>query len=262
VAAADRRLAHGSTWDGELDERRLSVVASASREALWLDGWAELQAFPAGNPFDAGAVELTGAGAAAQWRRRGRHLGVTATFLRPERSLRLAAVLPLEWLCTPLHVAGDVSTECGGAGWWASATTSAGVRAGRWSVDGVGTVASSHGVYRGLERSGYLRGELRLGRARAEAAVSGGKASLGSWTAGEIGGGYAPTRRVDVSVRYRPELLDYVASTGPLLLHSIVADGRYGVSAAVDLSLSAVGTSGLDRDALAVLAVVAWRPLP
>jgi hypothetical protein len=254
--------AHGSTWDGALDERRLSVVTSASRGALWLDGWAELQAFPAGNPFDARSLELTGAGAAAQWRKRGRHLAVDVSFLRPERSLRLAAALPLEWLCTPLHVPGDVATTCGGAGWWASATTSAGVRAGPWSVDGIGTIASSHGVYRGLERSGYLRGERRFGRARAEAAVSGGKASFGSWTAGEIGGGYAPTHRADVSVRYRPELLDHVASTGPAWLHSIIADGRYRVSAAVDLALSAAGTRGLDRDALAVLAILAWRPLP
>ena len=79
AAAWQPRLAvtaHGSTWDGELDERRLSVVTSASREALRLDGWAELQAFPSDNPFDAGAVELTGAGATAQWRKRGRHLGV------------------------------------------------------------------------------------------------------------------------------------------------------------------------------------------
>ena len=92
--------------------------------------------------------------------------------------------------------------------------------------------------------------------------MSGGKASFGSWTAGEVGGGYAPTRRLDVSVRYRPELLDYVASTGPVWLHSIVADGRYGMSTAVDLALSAVGTTGLDRDALAVLAILVWRPLP
>lgn len=254
--------AHGSTWDGELDERRLSVVTSAGRGALRLDGWAELQAFPAGNPFDAGAVELTGAGAAAQWRSRGRHVAVDVDVLRPERSLRLAAALPLEWLCTPLHVPGDVAATCGGAGWWATATASAGLRAGPWSLDGTGTAASSHGVFRGFERSGQLRGERRFGRARAEAAVAGGKASFGSWTAGELGAGYAPDRRADVSVRYRPELLDYVASTGPVLLHSIAADGRYGVSAAVDVSLSAVGTTGLDRDVLAVLATVAWRPLP
>jgi hypothetical protein len=254
--------AHGSTWGGELDERRLSIASSAGKDALRLDGWAELQAFPSGNPFGAGAVEVTGAGAAAQWRRRGRYAGVDVDFLRPERSLRLAAALPLEWLCTPAPVAGDVATTCSGAGWWASGTASAGVRAERWGVDGVGRIASTHGEHSGLERSGYVRGELRSGRARAEAAVSGGKASFGSWTAGEVGGGFAPGRRADVSVRYRPELLDYVASTGPQLLHSIVADGRYGMSAAVDLALSAIGTTGPDRDALAVLATLVWRPLP
>ena len=85
--------AHGSTWNGALDERRLSLDASAGRGALWLDGWGELEAFAADNPWGARSVELTGAGATAQWRRHGTYAGVDLTFLRPERSLRLAQVV-------------------------------------------------------------------------------------------------------------------------------------------------------------------------
>lgn len=254
--------AHGSTWSGELDERRLSVVGSASRDAWWFDGWAEAQAFASTNPWGASAVELTGAGATAQWRERGRHLGIDINFLRPERSLRLAAALPPEWLCTLTSEVGDTSTTCVGGDWWSSATASAGMRTARWAVDAIGSVGTSQGVYRGLDSSGYVRGELRAGPARVEAAVSGGKASFASWTAAELGGGYAPSRRLDVSARYRPELLDYVASTGPALLHSVVTDGRYAASTSLDLALSAIATHGADRDALAVLAIIAWRPLP
>jgi hypothetical protein len=136
------------------------------------------------------------------------------------------------------------------------------MRTARWSVDGIGSIATSHGVYSGYEGSGYLRGELLFGPGRLVAALSGSNASFGSSTAAELGAGYAPTRRLDVAVRYRPELLDYVASTGPMLLHSIIADGRYSMSTALDLSISALGTTGVDRDAIALLAVVAWRPLP
>ena len=256
--------AHASTWDGTLDERRLSVNASANRDHAWFDGWAEAQSFPSGNPWGAAAVELTGAGATAEWRKRGRHLGVDLTFLRPERSLRLAAALPPEWLCTLAPQPGAAMETCGSAGdWWASATGSAGVRTSRWAVDAVGSIGDSHGVYRGVDSSGYVRGELRLGTTtRLEAGASGGYASFAQWMAGELGVGYAPTRRLDGAIRYRPELFNFNAGTGPIQLHSIVADGRYAMSTMLDLGVSMVGTVGAEREALAVLAIVAWRPLP
>ncbi|HSD86184.1 MAG TPA: hypothetical protein VLB44_01675 [Kofleriaceae bacterium] len=254
--------AYGSTWQGALDERRLAIVSSASQEALRFDGWAELQSFPSNNEFDAKSLEVTGAGTTAQWRKRGRHLGLDITFLRPERSRRLAAALPLEWLCTPVRVPNDSATTCGGGSSWTTANASAGWGGARWNVDGIGSLTRTQGIYSGVESSGYLRGEVRFGPGRAEAAVSGGKASFGAWTAGEIGAGYAATNRFDVGARYRPELLDYVASTGPMLLHSVIGDVRYATSPAFDISVSAIGTTGEDRKALAVLALVAWRPLP
>lgn len=253
--------AHGSTWAGQLDERRLSLAASADRGPWWLDGWADVDAFAADNPWGARGVELTGAGASVQWRRQGDHAGVDLTFLRPERSLRLAAALPPEWLCTLVPRAPAAET-CASGDWWGSATATAGIRTVRWAVDGGATLGDSHGQYRGLDRSGYLRGELRLGPSRLAAGLAGGQASFASWTAGELGAAYAPTRALDVALTYRPELLDYVASTGPAILHSVIADARLALSTALDLALSATATTGSDRDALALLATFAWRPLP
>lgn len=253
--------AHGSTWDGQLDERRLSLAASADRGPWWLDGWADVDAFPAGNPWGARGVELTGAGASVQWRRQGDHAGVDLTFLRPERSLRLAAALPPEWLCT-LVPRAPAADACASGDWWGSATATAGTRGARWAVDAGATLGDSHGQYRGFDRSGYLRGELRLGPARLAAGLAGGQASFASWTAGELGAAYAPTRALDVALSYRPELLDYVASTGPAVLHSMIADARLALSTALDLALSVTATTGSDRDALALLATFAWRPLP
>ncbi|HEX7838807.1 MAG TPA: hypothetical protein VF469_15125, partial [Kofleriaceae bacterium] len=131
-----------------------------------------------------------------------------------------------------------------------------------WSVDGGATLGDSHGQYRGLDRSGYLRGELRVGPSRLAAGIAGGQASFASWTAGEVGAAYAPSHAIDLALSYRPELLDHVASTGPELLHSVIADARLAISTALDLALSATATTGADRDALALLATFAWRPLP
>jgi len=46
------------------------------------------------------------------------------------------------------------------------------------------------------------------------------------------------------------------------LIHSIVADGHYSVSSALDLAVSTLASFGSDRNALAMLAILAWRPLP
>lgn len=254
--------AYGSTWTGKLDERRLALAASASHDSLWVDGWAEAQQFAADNPWNAKPVELTGAGATLEYRKHGKHVGLDFNFLRPERSLRLAAALPPEWLCTLAPQPGNVAETCSGSDYWTSVNASAGMRTARWGVDAVGSVGESHGVYRGLESSGYLRGELRFGPGRLEAGFAGGKSSFASWTAAEAGVGYAASRKLDVSARYRPELLDYKASTGPMLLHSLVGDGRYALSTVLDLAVSAIATTGADRDALAVLATFVWRPLP
>jgi hypothetical protein len=46
------------------------------------------------------------------------------------------------------------------------------------------------------------------------------------------------------------------------VLHSVIADARFVLSTALDVAVSATGTTGADRDALALLATFAWRPLP
>ncbi|HEU4732612.1 MAG TPA: hypothetical protein VFT22_32175, partial [Kofleriaceae bacterium] len=252
---------HGSTWKGQLDERRISLAGSAGHAPWWIDGWADVEAFAADNPWGARRVELTGAGASAQWRQGGSHAGVDLTFLRPERSLRLAAALPPEWLCTLVPRAPSAPT-CASGDWWGSATASLGTATPRYAVDAGVTLGDSHGQYRGLDRSGYARGELRLGAARLSAGASGGQASFASWDALELGAGYAPTRALDVALGYRPELLDYAASTGAQLVHTVTADAHLTVSPALDLALSATATTGFDRDAVAVLGTFAWRPLP
>jgi hypothetical protein len=254
--------AHGSTWNGEIDERRLAASASMDRAAVWLDAWAEVQAFSSSNPWGAGAVELTGAGATAAWRERGGHITADITFLRPERSLRLAAALPPAWLCTQQPQPGDVPNEpCAGGDSWASGSLTAGLRGGRWSVDAIGSIGRTNGVAVSHDASGLLLGDVRVGRGRVFAGVSAGQSSFARWTAGQLGAGFA-WRRFDVAVTYRPELLDFVAATEALVLHAGVLDLHHAIAPDLDLAVSAAGTTGADRDVLAILSTIVWRPWP
>ena len=253
--------AYGSTWEGELDEKRLAVSASANHGALWLDGWGEAQAFSSDNPWNAKSVEVTGAGATASWRNRGKHVAADITYLRPERSLRLAAALPPEWLCTQQPQIGAVSEECTGGDSWASGSLSAGMRGARWSVDAIGAIGRTNGVEITYDTSGFLLGEVRFGPQRLFAGASAGRASFARWTAGQVGMGFVMSRRLDIAASYRPELLDYVAATEPMLMHAAVLDLHYAATANLDLAVSAVGTTGADRDVLAILSTIIWRPI-
>jgi hypothetical protein len=255
--------AYGSTWQGAVDERRLSLVATAGRHATYLSGWAEAQSFASDNPFGASSVEITGAGASGEWRSHGTHVGFDLTFLRPERSLRLLSALSPEWLCTRTAQIGNVMNEaCTGGDYWMAATGSAGLRAGPWSVDAIGSVGTTHSVSDTTDMSGYLRGEYRAGAVRYELATASGRSALARWVSGDVGFGMATSRRTDFALRYRPELLDYNASTAPYLLHSVVADLHFARSTELDLGVSAIGTTGADRDAVVTLMTLAWRPLP
>ena len=253
---------HGSTWQGKLDERRLDLAASIVRGDTSLDAWTEVQSFVGGNPFGASAVEIAGAGASVEWRDRRAHLGADVTYLVPERSLRIAALIP-EWLCTRVPDSGPPEA-CTGDDRFVASTVSAGVRGDRWAVDGAGSITSTREAKASMGGSGYLRAELRHGTQRAYLAASGGRASFADWISGELGVGIAPSKRFDATLAYRPEILDeqprikIFASTE--LVHSILADARLTVLPSIDVALVVLSSFGARRDVLAGLMTVTWRP--
>jgi len=256
--------AHGSTFDGELDERRLSIAGSAAHERLWLDGWAEAQSFADDNPFGASSLELVGAGAGTSWRTRGAHAGLGVTFLRPERSLRLAAGLPAEWLCTR-----DAANACAGGDRWIASTASAGLRGARWSLDAIVSLGQTTQLYTwkagdplrlasAVDVSGYLRGEvLASDRIRIFGAPAAGRSMFADWIAMEVGAGVT-TGAVDASLAYRPELLTD-ARFDRVTLHGLVGELRVAASASLDLALVTLATLGPDRTMVAGLATFVWR---
>ena len=186
--------AHGSTWSGQLDERILSVAASANKDALFFNGWADVQMFDANNPWGAPAVDVTGAGASGEWRHRGNHVGLDVTFLRPERSLRLAAALPQSWLCATKTLPGMMAEPCLGSDFWLATTVSGGFAGDGYSVDAVGSLGTTQSLDQQGDLSGYVRSELGPRAHRAVLAVSGGHAAFSAWEAADIGFAMSPRR--------------------------------------------------------------------
>lgn len=254
--------AHGSTWDGTLDERKLSAAISAGSEHTWLDGWAEAQAFDAQNPWGAARLELVGAGAAARLRTARSHAGIDLSFLRPDRSARLAAALPLELLCLPVLEIGDLATRCAGGQWWSSASASGGTRIGPWALDAIASLGYERSAATGGTRSLALRGERALGALQLDAELSAGKTRFASFTSAALGATYALAARTELTARYRPELIDHTAGSGPALLHAVLAEARLAPLSSLDLVTSALAQLGADQQTLALWLSLSWRPLP
>ncbi|MBK9032480.1 MAG: hypothetical protein IPL61_14415 [Myxococcales bacterium] len=256
----------GSTWRGALDERRVTATAEASRGALTASGWAEAQAFASDNPWGASAVEVTGAGAALDWHRRGQRASIELGLARPERSLRLAAALPRDWLCWRSEgaVGADPATEaCAGDDRTLDASAAVGLTRGPWAVDA--TVRASRTMTAATvdELAALARLEYRLRpHLRLVAGGAGGRAGFLDWYAVEAGVALDRGRRWDAGLRYRPELIAYAGALDRFVSHTLALDGRLRVGPTLDAALALAATTGEDRDALAVLTTLAWRPAP
>lgn len=262
--------AHGSTWHDALDERRLNVAATSVLGQTWLDGWVEVQQFPKDNPFHAKSVEVVGGGASVEWRQvgGGAHVGADVTYLTPDRSLRIAELIPA-WVCT--RVPGTMPTamnqQCTGDDRLVATTAAAGVRGGAWSIDGAASFAAAHGQATELGGSGYVRGEVRPTEATAlHATGAGGRAGFVDWVAGEAGVALVPSRVFDIGLAYRPEWQSETGANpdfggaGAAVIHSILLDARYSAGRSIDVGLFALDSIAAHRGVLAALLTIAWRP--
>ncbi len=73
---------------------------------------------------------------------------------------------------------------------------------------------------------------------------------------------YALAARTELTARYRPELIDHTAGSGPTLLHAVLAEARLAPLSSLDLVTSALAQLGADQQTLALWLSLSWRPLP
>ena len=236
--------AYGSTWKGALDERRLEAVGDAARGPVTFGGYAELSSFASDNPWGEPALRITSAGADASWRDGGLRLGLDASYRQPEHSLRLDAYLPPEWQVN------DARSE---------ATASASWLAAWGSIDAGATAIHTSGAPQAIEGAGYGDLRLRFGGTHVELGGSGGRTSFLSWAAADAGLGFV-VRKADITIYYRPEMLDYSASTATFLEQRGGVEARWSPRPDVVYGAIVEGQTGNDLDALTALVTIIWRP--
>lgn len=251
---------HASRFDGKLDERRLNLLFDLNPEFGRFGAHAEATFFDADNPWNAQTTELTAAGADFAFRAGPLDLGGRVAMQRPERSRYLASLLPPEWLCLQ-RVTGTTPEPCVGN----DATYVAGLDAGLGleNVRLTGGATASRTEHIDLEQlAGY--GNIRLlevvGSMRIDTGVYGSSGTLLETAALSLGPGFGfMDGEGDLSLRYRPALIRYRASTESVLEHTVGGALWLSPSDSLDLTLDADFVTGGDFDALIVQSAVVWR---
>jgi hypothetical protein len=261
-------VAHGSQFEGELDERRLSSHASAFRGPLAMTAYAELSMFDQDNPWGAQQVELTAAGVDASLRtgeKGNTRYGLRLDMRTPERSYWLASLLPPGWLCTavPQPPGALLGEPCNGfRDLRYAAAADARIDLGRLSLSGGATLigVSSGDAVEAASVFADARVLELLGRYRASFGLYATHASfLDSVAVQASAGGPMLVDGLDLALFYRPALLRYNASVADILDHRYGLDVVYTPMARLDLALTLEGMSGADIAGVGAFATAVWH---
>ncbi|MBK9000851.1 MAG: hypothetical protein IPM35_34450 [Myxococcales bacterium] len=251
---------HASRFDGALDERRMNLLFDLNPEVGRFGGHAEVSFFDQDNPWEAAPVELTAAGADVAFRVGALDVGGRVAMQRPERSRYLASFLPPEWLCLG-RVTGATPEPCIGN----DATYMAGLDAGLGLEDlrlsaGVTGSRTEHIELEQLAGYGNIRFLELAGSMRLDTGVSGSSGTLLDTAALSISPGVPfMNGDGDASLRYRPALLRYRASTKAVVEHTVGGALSLSPSGSLDLTLDADFVTGGGFDAFIVQSAAVWR---
>jgi hypothetical protein len=262
-------VAHGSTFGGALDERRLSGMFGVYPGPSRFGGHFEVSAFDANNPWGANPVEVTAAGLDQSVRIGILELGGRADLLQPERSRWLASFLPTSWLCRTVPAAGGASTigePCDGRSTTRGlGSVNAAITAGNVSVaagaTAMGDVPRSGGaprIFGGFATARMVR-IARIVRLEASASYSVGD-DLDMY-GGTVGPGVTLLDdALDVSIYYRLAELQYRSVSTYLQQDGFGGTVVFFPSSTMMFTLQGEGITGDDVKALTVFGTVAWRP--
>lgn len=261
-------VAHGSMFEGSLDERRLSGAFGLYPGHSRLGGYFEVSAFDASNPWKAKPFELTAAGLDTSVRAGAFQFGGRFDLRQPERSRWLAFYLPPTWFCPTVPSAPGATTTpeaCDGT----VSTRASGVIDAGVDVDPVSIVVG--GTTMGdltLPGSPNMTGAFVSGRVvrilrvlRFEGSASYSRATYIDMIGASVGPGFLLFGdALDVSTYYRIATLEYRASPASLVQHGV---GGYIVALpSSDLLVAVQGEAmgGSDANALALFGTITWRP--
>jgi len=261
-------VVHGSTYDGKLDERRVSAIAGIYPGQSRIGTYAELSAFDKDNPWGVDAFELTAAGVDARANVGVVQLGAHADMRQQERSRYIATFLPPAWFC--LRVPGNAAAVPPGADTCDPRATTlyqAGVDAGltfdRFSIFVGGTGSTNLVRADAPSQAGGFASARVLRIARFFRVEATGTASTGTFLdmfSGAGGPGVSLLGdRLDASVYYRRTVLQYRVGD---VLNGDAIGGYVTLIPKRDfiVSLQAEGSKGDDFSAVLGALVLVWRP--
>lgn len=253
-------VAHGSRFEGALDERRVSTYARVHPGPVSLMAHAELSFFDSDNPWNASTMELSAAGVDASWRHGGFHAGARVDMRTPERSRHLASLLPPGFLCTANPQQPELCIDERDAHVYGM--VNAGVQFGRFSLaGGATTIASGAGDID--EVGGFVDARvtgLMSGRGHIEVGAMSSRSPFLGMVAGRVGAGTEVFSDIEVSAYYRPAVLSYTASVESWLEHRVGAELYYALRTELDVMLTLETTAGPDVSAVGVFTTAVWRP--
>ncbi len=259
---------HGSTFDGRLDERRVSGLFSLYPGRSRLGGYFEVSNFDADNPWKASSVELTAAGVDQSIRLGDFELGGRFDIRQPERSRWLATFLPASWFCTtapapsatptvPEPCTGSVDTR-------ASGEVDLGVTVDNFSLVVGGltvtdlTQTSEPNMVGGFATARVLRIAKSL---RLEASGNYSRSTYMNLSGGSAGPGLMLLGdTLDVSGYFRLNVLKYSSDNVSLLQDGIGGTIVVLPTSELLFTLQAESIAGNDAKAVTTFVTATWRP--
>ncbi len=261
-------VVHGSTFQSNLDERRVSGTFGLYPGPSRLGGHFEVSNFASSNPWGAKAVELTAAGLDTSVRAGPLSFGGRIDVRQPERSLWLGSYLPLSWFCRTrptAQVAGAPEVCDGSVSTRAYGEVDAAVEAEPVSVllgaTTTGDLTQSNGAARSVGGFGVAR-IVHIARVlRIDASGNYAQGTYVNTAGGTLGPGLSLLGdALDVSAYYRLTTLQYRSDSTTLIDHGVGAMVLLFPSSVVALALQAEGMTGDDAQALMVFGTATWRP--
>lgn len=257
-------VVHGSTFQGHLDERRVSGMLGLYPGASRLAAFFEVSAFDADNPWKAKPVELTMAGLDGSFRTGAFELNGHVDLRTPERSRWLGAALPLSWFCRTVPAPGGPDLCAGGTSTRVYGTVDAAVVLERASLI-VGASAMRDGTdpeapkMTGAFASGRVVKLAKIGRVEASGSYS--RATYVDMWGGTVGPGIAIfSEALDVSAYYRRTILRYRSDPATLVQQAVGGTIMAIPSSTMALTLQGEAMVGRDTPALVLFGTVTWHP--
>lgn len=255
---------HGSTFMGEIDERRLNLEFDVFPGAARVSGHFELSMHDERNVWRAPRFEVSAAGLEASFRVGLFQLSGRFDMRLPERSLWLTTYLPLGYLCNtePASSTGNevVCVDSDDARYFGGVDAS-------WIFPRVALHAGANLVHSQTaadfdQVAGYLQVRvLRIADiAWTDFSVAAYARSFVSDYAARIGGGVDIGRTAELSAYYRISLNQYDADPDGWLQHSAGGNLYFRLGHDLDLGLRVDGIFGEDVDVLVLGSNLTWRP--